>query len=214
MERGDAAGLTLGVLDRVAGALGASVHIQVRWRGEELDRLIDAHHAALQQAAAARLLAEGWQVRVEVSFNHYGDRGRVDVMALHQQGLMLLVVEVKSVLGDVQETLGRLDVKTRLGRHIAADLGWDQVAGVVPVLVIGDAKPARRAVAGHAALFARYHLRGRAAWRWLRRPTGPVPTGLLWFAQRPNSHGVVVRRGQRAPRALEEAASAPRAHLV
>lgn len=213
VERGDAAGLTLSGLDRIAGALGASVHLQVRWRGEELDRLMDAYHAALQQAVAAQLLGEGWQVRVEVSFNHYGDRGRVDVMALHQERL-LLVVEVKSALGDVQETLGRLDVKTRLGRHIAADLGWDQVAGVVPVLVIGDAKPARRTVAGHAALFARYDLRGRAAWAWLRRPTGPMPTGLLWFAKRPNSHGVVVRRGQRAPRALGEAASAPRAHLV
>lgn len=212
VERGELDGITVGTLARVASALGASMQIQVRWRGEELDRLIDAEHAALQQGAAADLVGAGWDVRVEVSFNHYGDRGRIDLVARHTDRGILLVIEVKSALGDVQETLGRLDVKARLGRQVASDLGWGQVVAVVPVLIIGDSKRARRTVGGHSALFARYNVRGRSAWAWLRHPTGTLPAGLLWFARRPDSRGVVVRRGQRAPRASKEPPNGSGAH--
>src|SRR5688572_8593116 len=96
VERGDLAGVTVGTIDRMTTALGASVHLQVRWHGEQLDRLLDAAHAAIQQAVAQFLTEVGWTVRVEVSFNHYGDRGRVDVLAFHPILRILLVVEVKS----------------------------------------------------------------------------------------------------------------------
>ena len=134
LERGDVAGMTLGSIDRMATALGASVHLQLRWQGEHLDRLMDAAHAAIQQAVAELLTSMGWTVRVEVSFNHYGDRGRVDVLALHPALRILLIVEVKSDLGDLQDTLGRLDVKVRLGPVIARELGWNNVAVVMPAL--------------------------------------------------------------------------------
>lgn len=198
-ERGDVSGMTLGSIDRIAGALGASVHLQMRWQGEQLDRLMDAAHAALQQVVAEFLTAMGWVVRVEVSFNHYGDQGRVDVLAHHPRLRVLLIVEIKSALGDLQETLGRLDVKVRLGRKLAAELGWDAVA-VVPALVIGDSRLARRTVAAHAALFGRYDVRGRAALGWLRRADERIPTGLLWFASRPDSHQATIGRRRRAPK--------------
>lgn len=199
-ERGDLSGMTLGSIDRITAALGASVRVQVRWQGEQLDRLIDAAHAAIQDAVAESLTAMGWVVRVEASFNHFGDRGRVDIAAYHPRLRILLVVEIKSVLGDLQETVGRLDVKVRLGAQIARELGWNRVDSVIPALVIGDSRAARRAVATHAALFARHNARGRSALAWLRRPQEPLPTGLLWFARRPDSHQATVRRGQRAPK--------------
>src|SRR5688572_9361 len=127
MERGDLRGMTLNSIDRIAGALGASVHVQLRWQGEQLDRLMDAAHAAIQQSVAKQLTSFGWLVRVEVSFNHFGDRGRVDILAYHPLLRVLLVTEVKSALGDLQDTLGRLDVKVRLGRQLAHDLGWTDV---------------------------------------------------------------------------------------
>lgn len=182
--------MTLGHLDQIAAALGATLHVQVRWRGDALDRLVDAAHASIQQAAAEQLTALGWIIRPEVSFNHYGERGRVDVLAWHPPLRLLLVVEIKSGLGDLQETLGRLDVKTRIGRVIAAELGWTELTGVVPMLVIGDSRAARRTVAEHDALFARYAVRGRHALAWLRRPTAPLPTGLLWFTERPDPQRV------------------------
>lgn len=199
-ERGDLSGMTLGGIDRIAAALGASVHLQIRWQGEQLDRLIDAAHAGIQDAVANWLAAVGWSVRVEPSFNHFGDRGRVDVAAYHPRLRVLLIVEIKTALGDLQETLGRLDIKVRLGPMIARELGWTAVDAVIPALVIGDSRVARRAVATHAALFARYNLRGRGALAWLRRPHDPIPAGLLWFASRPNSHQALIRRNQRAPR--------------
>ena len=198
-ERGALAGMTLGSIDRITAALGASVHIQVRWQGEQLDRLIDAAHAGIQNEVAESLTTMGWVVRVETSFNHFGDRGRVDVAAYHQRLRALLIIEVKSALGDLQETVGRLDVKVRLGSQIARELGWSRVASVTPALVIGDSRAARRTVTEHVGLFARYELRGRAATAWLRQPREPIPAGLLWFASRPDSHHPTVSRGRRAP---------------
>jgi len=187
IERGDIAGVPVGTLRRLAAELDGTLSMQLRWRGEELDRLVDAAHASLQQATAELLLSVGWLVQVEVSFNRYGDRGRIDIVATHPGTPILLVIEIKSGLGDLQETLGRLDVKARVGLHVAEDLGWSDIATVVPVLVIGDTRSARRAVAQHAALFARYAVRGRSALAWLRHPDGAMPPGLLWFATRPNS---------------------------
>lgn len=47
-----------------------------------------------------------------------------------------MIVEIKSALGDLQETLGRLDVKVRLGRQLAHDLGWTDVRVVIPALAL------------------------------------------------------------------------------
>jgi transcriptional regulator with XRE-family HTH domain len=197
MERGELAGMTIARVDQIATGLGASVAVQVRWRGEELDRLVDAAHAALQQAAAELLMGLGWLVRVEVSFNHYGDRGRADILAFHPLLRTLLVIEIKSGLGDMQDTLGRIDVKVRLGGTLGREVGWADIAAVVPGLVIGDSRMARNIVAAHEALFARFDVRGRTALAWVRRPREPWPTGLLWFANRRDSHKVTNARVKR-----------------
>ncbi len=198
IERGQELGRnSLRTVSRLADALDASVDVTLRWHGEELDRLIDSGHAQLVQETVALFASLGWLTRVEVSFSHYGDRGRVDVLAWHAHEHVMVVVEVKSAVGDVGETLGRLDVKARLGSVLAASVGWDSPRVVLPALVIGDARSARRLVAAHDALFARYSLRGRQAWAWLRSPFGAAPTGLLWFANVPNARGAGVTRHAR-----------------
>ncbi|HET6379615.1 MAG TPA: helix-turn-helix transcriptional regulator [candidate division Zixibacteria bacterium] len=202
IERDRVAGITFGGVDRVLAALDANLRAMAAWQGEQLDRLMDAGHAALQQVVAEMLATLGWSVRAEVSFNRYGDRGRVDLVAFHPIPRVVLLVEVKTALGDLQETLGRLDVKARIGRPLAQDLGWTGVLAVIPVLVIADARPARRVVASHSALFSRFSLRGRQAMAWLRRPVQPPPTGILWFANRPDSHEVTIARRKRAPKRL------------
>lgn len=194
VEHGDLAGITIGSLERVTEALGATLSIQVRWQGERLDRLMDAAHAALQARVAELLSMAGWIVRAEVSFNHYGDRGRVDLVALHPRLRAVLIVEVKSALGDLQDTLGRLDVKVRLARTIAAELGWGEIDVAVPVLVIAQSRGARRIVGAHEPLFRRYALRGRQAVAWLRRPSRPAPDGILWLARPPDSRQAVTNR--------------------
>lgn len=197
LERGQVAPSSLRTIVRVAEALDASVDLTLRWHGEELDRLADAAHAQLVQATASLLAGAGWQTRVEVSFNHYGDRGRVDVLAFHPARGVLLVGEVKSAIGSTEDTVGKLDVKARLGRVLAEAVGWPVPASVVPALVVGDSRAARRVVAENSAAFARFGLRGRQARAWLRRPAHEVPSGLLWFATVPHAHGAGVTRRSR-----------------
>lgn len=194
VERGQVETLTVGSLHRIAAALNASLHVELRWHGEQLDRLMDAGHARLQETVVGQVRRSEWEVEVEVSFNWYGDRGRCDAVAYHAPTGTLLIVEVKTRLGDVQDTLGRLDVKTRLGPQIARQLGWPTPARVVPCLVIADGRTARRVVAAHAALIARFTLRGRGAHRWLAKPTAEPVTGVLLFQSVPDSRGVTAQR--------------------
>ena len=197
LERGAVRGLTIGSLEGMADALGGTLDVTLRWHGEQLDRIADAAHAAIQASVADTLRSWGWLVEVEVSFNHYGDRGRVDLLAFHPGRRVALVVEVKSALGDLQDTLGRLDVKARLAPSLTAGAGWGECQAAVRALVIGESRTARRVVASHASLFARYAVRGRASASWLREPRQPIPTGLLWFVSLPDSHHPTVTRGQR-----------------
>jgi len=180
IERGELDGITLGSLEDVAKALDGSLVVELRWQGADLDRLVDRIHAAVQDAVVGRLRAASWLTYPEVSFNHYGDRGRCDILAWHPATRMLLVVEVKSRIGDLQDTLGSLDVKARLGHVLAKQIGHDGAAGVVRALVLAENHTTRRLLARHSSLFGRFSLRGRAAMTWIRAPIG-APTGLLWF---------------------------------
>lgn len=178
----------LGKIQACVDALGAYLRMDVQWQGERLPRLMDARHAALQNRFVEMLESLGWTMRVEVSFNHYGERGRIDILAWHGATGALAVVEIKPQLGDAQDTLGRLDIKVRLANQIAAEIGWI-VTSVVAVLVLEEGTTQRRQVEEHKALFSGLGLRGRAGVGWLRRPThDPVPTGLLLFIKSPDSH--------------------------
>jgi len=152
-ERGQVDSLRLATLARIASSLGARLEARLSWNGEALDRLLDAGHAALVERVVKRLRAVGWECAVEVSFNVRGERGSVDVLAFHRATRMLLVVEVKSVVPDVQAMLMTLDRKARLGREIAKQLGWSAV-GIGRLLVIGESRTSRRRVDMHASVFA------------------------------------------------------------
>lgn len=188
--------MPLRYLVRVCEALDASVSLTVRWQGEELDRLADALHAAIVERCVAQLQAAGWDVRTEVSFSHFGERGRVDVAARDARTNTLLVAEIKGRIGDTQETSGRLDVKARLGSIVAAHAGWPAPERVVAALVIGDTRTARRVVERHPAAFSRFTCRGRRALAWLRSPAARVGD-LLWFVKVTDSHRVSATRDDR-----------------
>lgn len=179
LERGLARLMKLGDVERIFTALGARVDIRVLWNGPELDRLLDAAHAAVGASVKRRLERWGWIVRVEVSYSRYGERGRIDILAWHAATRTLLVVEIKTDLVDVQDLLGTLDAKTRLARHVAEPFGWE-VATVVPAIVFAEDRTTRYRLERVDSLFDRYAVRGRAAISWLRDPVG-APSGLLWF---------------------------------
>ena len=181
LETGGGRELRVAAVEAIAAALGGRADLRLSWNGPELERMLDATHAALGAAVKRRLERWGWFVRVEVSYSRYGERGRIDLLALHPPTGVLLVVELKSELVDVQSLLGSLDAKARLARHVARGLGWEPGA-VVPAIVFAASSGTRKRLHGVDTLFDRYSLRGRAALSWLRRPCAPIPSGLLWFA--------------------------------
>jgi len=185
IERDQTDAVSLGVLRGCIAALEGYLWVDIRWRGEALDFLVDEDHAALQEWAARWLADCGWEVLAEVSFNHYGDRGRIDLLAYHAASRRLAVIEIKSRIEDAQDTVGRLDIKVRLAPEIARERGW-LPASVTAVLLVADGRTSRRRVADHPGLFGRFALRGRPAFAWLRRPRDPAPPGLLAFVRLPN----------------------------
>lgn len=170
--------LTVDALRQVFEAVGADFVCIVRYRGAEIDRLLDARHADVSIAVAALLRQHGWIVLSEVSFNQFGDRGSVDLLAWHPGTRTLLVVEVKSEIASAEETLRRLDVKARLGPELAKERFGVRPARVVRLLALSDRTANRDRVARLDGLFgSTFPLRGRALRLWLRQP-GPVPAGV------------------------------------
>jgi len=206
IERGRTERLSIGTLEAVLAVLGARLESKLLWQGTELDRLIDAGHAALAASVKERLERWSWHVRVEVSYSHYGERGRIDLLAWHPVAHVLLVVEIKTDLVDVQALLGSMDVKVRLAPRLAERFGWP-VSRVVPAIVFIEDRTTRRRLDRLSSLFDRYSLRGQAAIGWARRPAAAAahPSGVMWFRSLPNARvvrisgqRVRIRRGNRA----------------
>jgi transcriptional regulator with XRE-family HTH domain len=204
-ERGVIRHSDLERLEHVCQALGAELDVRVRWRGEGLDLLLDEAHADLVERIVALLHAERWETALEVTFNEYGERGSIDILAWHRATKTLLVVEVKSVVADAQATLMPLDRKARLAPKVGQRLGWESRA-VSRLLVVWDLSVNRRRLERLEAMFATaFPLRGRSVRRWLRRPEGSV-SALLFVANatrggttRRATGRLRVRRPERAP---------------
>lgn len=113
-----------------------------------------------------------WVVEPEVSFSIYGERGVIDVLAWHPTTRILLVIELKTEVVDLNEMLGTLDRKRRLAWRIADERQWDPVA-IATWVVVADSRTNRRVVADHATVLrAKFPTDGRGVARWLRRPSG------------------------------------------
>ena len=205
IERGRAGDVALATLVRIAAAFDARLDVGLRWRGEQLDRLLDAAHARLVELAVELLVGCEWDVAVEASFAIRGERGSIDVFARHRATGRILVVEVKSVVPDSQATLHGLDRKVRLARAIAAERGWIADAPIARLLVLGDGSTARRRIAALAATYdSALPDRGATVRGWLRRPAGPL-SGLLFLpyanrgGTRQTTTGVTRVRSRRRP---------------
>jgi transcriptional regulator with XRE-family HTH domain len=183
-ERGRIAEMSVAHLESIAKALDAELVVSLRWRGGELDRLIDEGHAALMSYVAAWLGRLGWEVRAEVTYSRWGERGSIDVLALHEATATLLVVEVKTELVSLEETIRRHDAKTRLAPQIATEqLGW-RPKTIGRLLVIADTATQRRRVDRVDEVLRRTHpVRGAAARQWMRLPV-PGFSGLIFVGPR------------------------------
>ncbi len=173
IERGCLGPISIDALQSVAGALEADLRLALRWRGAGLARLIDRRHAQLQDLVVALLVGAGWEVAVEETFNHYGECGSVDILAWRADVRALLIIEIKSELADVQDTVATLDRKVRVVPQVVRKTrGWS-ARSVAGILVLPDAKVARSAVASHAAtMAAAFPCRTLDVRRWVATPSG------------------------------------------
>ncbi len=175
IEAGRLGTMSLATLRGVAAALDARVDPLVRWHGGDLPRLLGTRHAAMHEAMARWFASlPDWVAEPEVSFSIYGERGVIDVLAWHPVRRILLVIELKTEIVDINEMLGTLDRKRRLAASIARDRGWVP-ASVATWLVVADSRTNRRHVAAHAAVLrAKLPTDGRGMRAWLRDPLGSV----------------------------------------
>jgi transcriptional regulator with XRE-family HTH domain len=194
LERGDVGGMTLATIRRIFAVLDAEVVLYVRWRGGDIDRLLDRRHAAMGEALVERLGGLGWKAMPEVSFSEFGERGSIDLLGWQPTTGTLLVIELKTELTSIEETIRRHDVKARLGAKIARDrLGWEATS-VARLLVLPEERTPRRQIERHAELFLRsYPMRGWDLRRWLASPSGlSAPSGLLFL---PTADDTRAKRG-------------------
>lgn len=173
IERGHLSTLSMRVVRAVFATVDARFEGLITWRGGLVDRLLDEHHAQLVGRFAAELARLGWDVHVEVTFAYYGERGAVDIVGLRRSERLALIVEVKTQLTSIEETIRRLDVKDRLGAQIVEErFGWRPMK-ISRLLVVLEGSTARRRVSAHdGALRVAFPDRGLVVREWLRRPVG------------------------------------------
>jgi hypothetical protein len=160
--------------------LGARARIVVTWNGAGLDRLLDARHAHLVDNGIRVIGGFGWTNLTEVTFSEYGERGSIDIFSANSDASAVLVGEIKTDWGAMEETLRRLDVKARLAPKLAVDAFGFRPMLVGRVLILPEESTARRIAAKHSeTLGVALPDRGRAIRSWLRTPAGPLRG--LWF---------------------------------
>ena len=155
IERGHLDRVTLATIRAVAKALDVRVDLVPRWRAGDLDRLLNARHSALHEEVA-RSFAErpDWLAEPEVSFAIYAERGVIDILGWHAKRQMLLVIELKTDIADVNELVGTLDRKRRLAWQIAHDHGWavGNRASVSAWLIVAESRTNHRRIQAHKSM--------------------------------------------------------------
>ena len=201
VELGRLDGIPLGSLRRVFAAVDVRVTVTPRGVGAELPRLADAHHAAMHEDMARLFVPfDEWATVPEVTFSFFGERGSIDILAWHARSRSLLVIELKTELVDLQDTVSTLDRKVRLAMKIARERGWEP-ATVSTWLVIAEGRHNRRSVEQHATVLrSRFPADGHAVMGWLLRPAGRIEGMSFLSSDRSTSTGqrlAPVRRVQR-----------------
>lgn len=196
IERGHLQRVSLPIVRRVVAALDASLVIEVRWRAGALDRLLDEGHARLAASVANHLVRAGWEVHVEVTYSHFGERGSFDILAYWPQMQLVLVIELKTDLASAEGTLRKLDEKVRLASIVGRErFGWP-IREVARLLVMPETSTLRRRVVRHDGLFDRVlPARGASVRRWVASPDGPM-SGLWFLSLNGASVGIQGRGGR------------------
>ena len=197
IERGHVEEVSMRAFRRVAAALDARAEISVWLPHGELDRLLNAGHAAMHEVIARHLdKLPGWVQAPEVSFAYYSEKGVIDILAFHEPTGSLLVIELKTEFVSLEDLLATMDVRLRHAAKIARERGW--IAKTVSAWVVfAESRTNRRRVSAHAsAVRSAFASDGHAIRSWLLKPVGSIRALSFWT----DSRVAAVRRGVGAPR--------------
>ncbi len=186
VERGHPGSLSLDMIRSIGAALDVRVELIGRWRAGDLDRLLNARHSALHDEVARmfRDRLPEWILAPEVSFSVYGERGIIDIVAWHPGRRVLLIIELKTDIADVNELVGTFDRKRRLASAVAKERGWDP-ATVSGWVIVAAGRTNRMRIAAHGAMLrAAFPMDGRGIKGWLKSPTGTVSALSMWPVHR------------------------------
>ena len=185
LERGHVASVSVQAFRQVAAALEVRAEISLWLPHGELERLLNAGHAALHEAVARYLSGlPGWLHAPEVSFAIYGERGIIDILAFHEPTGALLVIELKTEIVSLEDLLSTMDVRLRHASKIAMERGW-HATSVNAWVVVAESDLNRDRVASHrASLRTAFPANGHAIRAWLRRPTGTIRALSFWAKSR------------------------------
>jgi transcriptional regulator with XRE-family HTH domain len=194
LENGAVGATSLSVVRRLFAAMDARVHIVPRWHGGDLDRLVDARHAGMTETLVRRMSAlPAWIVQPEVTFSIYGERGSIDIVAWHPGRRGLLIIEVKTAIGDVGSLVRQVDRYRRLAREIARERDWSPACVAVWV-VVADGRTARRRLAEHRTTLRKaFPADGHLMESWVHAPDRDL-SGLSFL---PFPHPLKVERRRR-----------------
>jgi transcriptional regulator with XRE-family HTH domain len=181
LERGDLDGLSFGVIRRIALTLEGMCELSLRWRGPQLERLVNAAHAALQAAVLRSFDSlDGWVAIPEVTYSIYGERGAIDVLAWHEATRTLLVIELKTILVEAADLARTMDGRMRNAQRIGAERGWQPLI-TASWVIMTDTRTNRRHVRAHREILRTWaRIDGRQMRSWLRSPSGSVAALSFW----------------------------------
>jgi len=207
-ERGWLDDLTLRSTRAIFTALEARVQLTPRWRGAELERLLDEDHAVIVAEVARRLERFGWEVEVEVTYSEFGERGSIDVLGLKPGARAAVVVEVKTDIASSEAVGRKVDEKARLvPKIVAVRNGWAP-ASIGRLVVMPESMRLRRLVDRYPVMGRMFPVKAVAVRRWLRVPVGAMAG--LWFLS--NTTPRTAREGRRpATRRVRSGSSLSRA---
>lgn len=195
IERGHLDMLSVRAIRKILAALDARGEIDVRWRGGELDWLVDERHARLGSLSGAEVQRCGpWTVMPEVTFRRLGERGSIDLLAANEAERAAMIQELKTELTSYEEMQRRLDVKIRVGASVVQErLGW-RPRHLAVVLVLADTSSNRDRARRVAPLLRAALPAGNVEIRrWLRSPSGDLRG--VWFLRDIHGWGSKCGRG-------------------
>jgi transcriptional regulator with XRE-family HTH domain len=195
-------------LRAVARVLSVHLELTARWRGGDLDRLLNRRHAALHEAALGMFAGlAGWHVVSEVSFNVWGERGIIDLVGWNEEHRALALGELKSEFVDPGELVGTMDRRERLAAAIVESRGWRPLVVGMWVIAADTRTNRRHLAASRKLLRGAFPADGHAMARWLVRPVTSIRG--LSFVSVPRVAGEGKRVRRRSTRQREAGSEGP-----